>query len=76
MTEVTVTLSDQQVDELLKHELKRDLAYLRQWKAERKRGEGFAYGYVEAEMDADALGELCSAFMMVMNYYGFESDLD
>ena len=70
MSEVTVTLSDEQVDELLKNELSRDYAQLRIHKAQREDGEGFPFESQDPEEDANALSQLCWAFEQVMEYYG------
>ena len=74
MSAVTVTLSDDQVDELLKHELSRDHADLQQRELERRRGEGFPHESFDPEEDAEALKELCRAFEVVLDYYGVEPD--
>lgn len=70
MSKVTVTLSDDQVDEILAHELSRDYAHLRVRKAQREDGEGFPFESHDPEEDANALSQLCWAFEQVMEYYG------
>lgn len=70
MSEVTITLSDDQVDELLKNELSRDYAHLQLRKEERGDGEGFPFESHDPEEDANVLSQLCWAFEQVMEYYG------
>ena len=70
MTEVTVTLTDEQVDCVLKHELTRDHAYLKEWAEERKEGKRCPYVEHDPEEDYVELKELCQAFEAVMEYYG------
>jgi len=72
MSEVTVTLSNEQVDELLKNELSRDYAQLRIHKAQRQDGEGFPFESQDPEEDANVLSQLCWAFEQVLEYYGIE----
>lgn len=70
MSEVTVTLSDDQVDEILAHELVRDFDHLQLRKEERSKGEGFSFESHDPVEDVEALEELISAFEKVMEYYG------
>lgn len=70
MSDVTVTLSDEQVDEILAHELVRDFTHLQLRAEERRKGEGFSFESHDPEEDVEALEELISAFDKVMEYYG------
>ena len=70
MSEVTVTISDEQVDEILAHELVSDFTHLQERIEERRKGEGFSFESHDPEEDVEALEELIHAFKKVMEYYG------
>lgn len=72
MTEVTVTLTDEQVDCVLRHELTRDHAYLKEWAQERRKGKRPAYAEEDPEEDYAEIRELCLAYERVFEYYGVE----
>lgn len=70
MSGVTVTLSDDQVDKILAHELVYDFAHLRKHVEQRRKGEGFSFESHDPVEDVEALEELIRAFEKVMEYYG------
>ena len=70
MSKVTVTLTEEQMDEIFAHELVRDHKHLIEWHRQRHFGEGMSYEHHDPEEDAKALDELIRAFERVMEYYG------
>lgn len=70
MSKVTVTLTEDQMDEIFAYELVRDHKHLIEWQRQRLIGEGMSYEHHDPEEDVMSLEELIRAFERVMEYYG------